>query len=309
MGYSPVRSGIFDICLTKNESMKYCAIVSFILATTLLIAQEPPVKKNEYKAVSLTYSTYAKPKFNDINQSSMLLDPATFDDVQRNMGITLQYSQMNFIQNYGIEYGIGMELMMISKRFNFSLSTNSALSNVSLDAYRSTLATVNIPLHYVHRIELGNRFTLFPKIGVDARVLITNPNTGGGSYTDSLNSLNYSVGFETTQYHSNGPFQNVFLNGMIGASLTWSMKKGGTFGLQLAFSTQIVRNTLLTRIHDVLYTQDGEVAFDSHHAGGGYYYYDEEGNQLYKEPGETSPFLAENKMTSFSVGLSYIFGK
>ena len=114
---------------------------------------------------------------------------------------------MNFIKNCGLEYGIGMELLMIGSRFHFNLPTTPDETNFRLNNGRTNTATVNIPLHYVHRIELGNRLTLFPKIGVDAKILITNPNVGTGIYTDSLNNLNYSVGFETTQRYENGPFQ------------------------------------------------------------------------------------------------------
>jgi hypothetical protein len=289
--------------------MKYSAIAILILLTSSLKAQEIPVKKNEYKAISFTYNSYAKPKFSNLYQSNVLIAPNTYDDLQRNIGISLQYSQMNFIKNCGLEYGIGMELLMIGSRFHFNLPTTPDETNFRLNNGRTNTATVNIPLHYVHRIELGNRLTLFPKIGVDAKVLITNPNVGTGIYTDSLNHLNYSVGFETTQHYENGPFQNIFLNGTIGAALTWSLKKGGAFGLQFSFSTQILRNTLLTRINNIVYKKDGEVVFDSNRVGGDFYYYNENGQLVYQPPSKTGDFLASNKMTHFSIGVSYLFGK
>lgn len=289
--------------------MKHLTLACLTLFTPFVRAQEIPVKKNEYKVISFTYNSYAKPKFSNLYQSNLLIAPNTYEDLQRNIGISLQYSQMNFIKNCGIEYGIGMELLMIGSRFNFNLPTSPDETNVRLSDIRQKTAAITIPLHYVHRIALGNRLTLFPKIGVDAKVLITNPDVGRGIYTDSLNNLNYSVGFETTQRYENGPFQNIFLNGMIGASLTWSMKKGGAFGIQLAFSTQILRNTLLTRINDIVYKKDGEVVYDSNRFGGDYYYQDENGQLVYQPPGKTSDFLASNKMTNFSIGVSYLFGK
>jgi len=289
--------------------MKTCAIAFLTLFAVSAHAQETPKKKNEYKVVSFTYSSYAKPQFSDLYQSTLLQAPDLYNDLERNMGITLQYSQMNFLKNYGIEYGIGMELMKIGTRFNFKLPTYPDETRVRLNDSRHDVVNVTIPLHYVHRIELGKGFTLFPKIGVDAKVLITNPDVGTGIYTDSLNSLHYNVGFETTQHYSNGPFQNVFLNGTIGAALTWSLKKGGAFGLQVSFSTQLIRNTLLTRINNITYKKDGEVVFDSNRFGADYYYQDENGNLLYQPPGKISDFLAENKMTNFSIGLSYVFGK
>ncbi len=296
--------------MKKNNPMKHLTLAFLTLFTPVVKAQEtPPVKKNEYKSISITYSSYAKPKFSNLYQSMLLLAPNMYEDLERNMGVTLQYSQMNFLKNCGMEYGIGMELMMIGSRFNFNLPTSPEETSIRLNDSRRNLATVNIPLHYVHRIELGNRFTLFPKIGVDAKVLIINPSVGTGIYTDSLNNLHYSVGFETTQRYANSHFQNVFLNGMIGASLTWSMKKGGAFGIQLAFSKQILRNTLLTRINDITYKKDGEVVYDSNHFGADYYYYDHNGQLVYHPPGKTSDFLASNKMTNFSIGVSYLFGK
>ncbi len=289
--------------------MKYSAIAILILLTFTTKAQEIPVKKNEYKVISFAYNSYAKPKFSNLYQSKLLLASDMYEDLERNMSVTLQYSQMNFIKNCGIEYGIGMELLMIGSRFNFNLPTYPDETSVRLNDSRMKVATVTIPLHYVHRIELGKRFTLFPKIGVDAKVLITNPSVGTGIYTDSLNKLNYSVGFETTQRYSNGPFQNVFLNGTIGAALTWSLKKRGAFGLQFSFSTQILRNTLLTRINNIMYKKDGEVVFDSNRFGGDFYYYNENGQLVYQPPSKTSDFLASNKMTHFSIGVSYLFGK
>lgn len=292
--------------------MKYCALAFLPLLTLSLKAQENPVKpvqKKEYKVISFTYSSYAKPKFSNLYQSNLLLAPNTYEDLQRNMGITLQYSQMNFIKNCGIEYGIGMELMMIGSRFNFDLPDYPDPIHVRLNDSRRNLAAVTIPLHYVHRIELGKDLTLFPKIGVDAKVLITNPAVGTGVYTDSLNNLNYSVGFENTQHYENGPFQNVFLNGTVGTMLTWSMKKGGSFGLSFAFSMQILRNTLLTRINNIVYKKEGEVVYDSNRAGGDYYYYNENGQLVYQPPSKASDFLASNKMTNFSIGISYLFGK
>lgn len=289
--------------------MKISATVLLSLLAVSVRAQEMPVKKNEYKSISITYSSYAKPRFSNLYQSNLLLAPDMYEDLERNMGVTLQYSQMNFIKNCGIEYGIGMELLMVGSRFNFTLPTSPDETSVRLSEIRQKTAAITIPLHYVHRIELGERFTLFPKIGVDAKVLIINPDVGRGIYTDSLNSLDYSVGFETTQRYSNSPLQNVFLNGTIGAALTWSLKKGGAFGFQFSFSTQLIRNTLLTRINNITYKKDGEVVFDSNRFGGDYHYQDENGQLVYQPPGKTSDFLASNKMTNFSIGISYLFGK
>jgi hypothetical protein len=289
--------------------MKYSAIAILILLTPSLKAQENPVKKNEYKVISFTYNSYAKPKFSNLYQSNLLIAPNTYEDLQRNIGMSVQYSQMNFIKNCGLEYGVGMELLMIGSRFNFNLPTSPEGTSFRLNNNRTNTAAINIPLHYVHRIELGNRLTLFPKIGIDAKVLIANPNVGNGIYTDSLNNLNYTIGFETTQRYENGSFQNVFLNGMIGTTLIWSLKKGGAFGIQLSFSTQIIRNTLLTRINNIVYEKDGEVVFDSNRFGGDFYYYNENGQLVYQPPSKTSDFLASNKMTHFSIGVSYLFGK
>ncbi len=290
--------------------MKHYAIASLILVINSVKAQDLPVKKNEYKVISITYSSYAKPKTSGLYNSDFMLNDQTYENVRRNAGITVRYSQMNFIKNFGIEYGIGVELMRISNQFNFTLpATNANRENVELSSMRTNVGSVIIPLYYVHRIELGNRLTLFPKIGVDAKVLITNPRVGHGVYTDSLNNLSYNVGYETTQRYENGPFQNVFLNGTIGTSLTWSMKKGGAFGLQFAFSVQLLRNTLLTRINEITYKRNGTVTYDSNQLEGDYYYFDENGNQLYNPGSKAIDFLAENKMTNFSIGLSYMFGK
>ncbi|TSJ41318.1 hypothetical protein [Fluviicola chungangensis] len=289
--------------------MKYCVITFFALFTASANAQEKPVKRNEYKAIGITYSSYAKPQSSSLYQTNLLQNPNTYDDVRRNIGVTFSYTQMNFIKNFGVEFGIGLELMMTDNSFRFTLPPLSDPTEMNLNDSRSNAGFVHIPLHYVHRIELKNRFTLFPKIGVDAKVLIINPEYGTGIYTDSLNNINYSLGYETTQLYSNGPFQNVFLNGMIGANLTWSTQKGATFGLQLAFSVQIIPNTLLTRIRDIQYKKDGEVVFDSNKFNGDYYYYDQNGQLVYQPPTKTSDFLAENKMTNFSIGVSYVFGK
>ena len=239
-----------------------------------------------------------------------MINDQTYANLRRNNGISLKYSQMNFIKNCGIEFGIGAELTSMSNAFNFTLQTvNSDRENVALSTIRSNIGSVIIPLYYVHRIELGKGFTLFPKIGVDAKLLITNPRVGRGVYTDSLNNLEYNVGYETSHRYENGPFQNVFLNGTIGTTLTWSMKKGGALGLQLAFSVQLLRNTLLTRINEISYKRNGVVTHDPNELLGDYYYYDEEGNYLYHPGSKPQDFLAENKMTNFSIGLSYVFGK
>lgn len=289
--------------------MKYYVIPFLVLFTASANAQEAPVKRNEYKTIGITYSSYVKPRASNLYQTDLLQNPNTFDDVRRNIGVTFSYTQMNFLKNFGIEFGIGLELMMTDNSFRFSLPPLLDPTEMKLNDSRSKAGFVYIPLHYVHRIELKNRFTLFPKIGVDAKVLITNPQHGTGIYTDSLNNLSYSLGYETTQLYSNGPFQNVFLNGMIGANLNWSTKKGATFGLQLAFSVQIIRNTLLTRIRDIEYKKDGEVVFDSNTYDGDYYYYDQNGQLVYQPPTKTSDYLAGNRMTNFSIGVSYVFGK
>lgn len=289
MVYTPVFIDFFGLCLKKNNPMKYCALAFLTLFTASLKAQETPLKsskRNEYKSFGITFSSYAKPTAPSLYNSNFMINDQTYDYLQRNSGFTLKYSQMNFIKNCGIEFGIGAEIMRISTNYYLTLPVyNASYENIELGATRSNIGAVVVPLYYVHRIELGKGFTLFPKIGVDAKVLITNPRTGSGVYTDSLNNLNYSVSFETTQHYENGPFQNVFLNGTLGTTLTWEMKKGGAFGLNLAFSMQLLRNTLLTRINNISLKREGIVTYES------------------------SDFLAQNRMTNFSIGVSYLFGK
>jgi hypothetical protein len=293
--------------------MKYCSLLVSLLLAASVQAQETPLnssKRNEYKSVGITYSSYAKPTATSLYNSDFLINDQTYDYLNRNTGFTLKYSQMNFIRNCGIEFGIGAEIMRINTNFYFSLPAyNASRENVELSSIRSNLGFVVIPLYYVHRIELGKGFTLFPKIGVDAKVLITNPRVGNGVYTDSLNNLNYSVGYETTQRYENGPFQNVFLNGTIGTTLTWSMKKGGAFGLNLAFSLQLLRNTLLTRINDITFKREGVVTYESDQLMGDYYYFDDNGVMQYYEGSPAIDFKAANRMTNFSIGVSYLFGK
>lgn len=289
--------------------MKYCTIAFLTLFAVSAKAQEIPVKKNEYKVISVTYSTYAKPTNSELYNSSFLINDQTYLNLRRNSGVSMKYTQMNFIKNCGIEFGIGAELMRMNNEFTFTLPTTANPQKTVLSSERSNVGSLVIPLYYVHRIELGKGFTLFPKIGVDAKVLITNPKVRRSVYADSLNNLSYSVGYETSQRYENGPFQNVFLNGTIGTSLTWSMKKGGTIGIQLAFSMQLLKNTLLTRINQISYKRDGVVTYESGQLQGDYYYYDENGNQQYYAGAPAIDFLAQNRMTNFSIGLSYAFGK
>ncbi len=293
--------------------MKYCSLLFLFFLAASVQAQETPLnslKRNEYKSVGITYSSYAKPTATSLYNSQFMVNDQTYDYLNRNTGFTLKYSQMNFIKNCGIEFGIGVEIMRINTNFYFSLPIyNASWENIELSTVRSNLGAVVIPLYYVHRIELGKGFTLFPKIGVDAKVLITNSSVVNGVYTDSLNNLSYSVRHETTQRYENGPFQNVFLNGTIGTTLTWSMKKGGAFGLNLAFSMQLLRNTLLTRIDNMTFKREGIVTYESSQLMGDYYYTDEDGSQQYFEGSPAQPFLAANRMTNFSIGVSYLFGK
>ena len=289
--------------------MKYCAIVFLMLITASAKAQEPQAKINEYKVVGITYSSYAKPEAAGLYSGSMLANRNMYADVRRNLGITLQYSQMNFIQNSGVEFGLGLELMLISTQFNFNLPTSPDETNIRLNAFRSQALNINLPLYYVHRIELGKGFTLFPKIGLDTKVLINWQDTRGGIYTDSLNSFHYSIGHVTDHAGGNMPLENVFFNGTIGASLAWATKNGATFGVHFTMSTQLFSNVLFTKMDNIIYKKDGEVAFDSNKAVADYYYYDEDGNQLYQPPGAMEPFLVKNRLSNFSIGLSYIFGK
>ncbi|MNJ97476.1 hypothetical protein D3C87_152260 [compost metagenome] len=275
--------------------MKYYSIVSFMLITASAKAQETPVKINEYKSFGITYSSYAKPKASDLYISQFLTQDRPYDYVRRNQGITVQYSQMNFIKNCGLEFGIGVELMLLNNEFNFTLSGIPSEKNTfKLNPARSSIANVILPLHYVHRIELGKGFTLFPKIGLDTKILFHRQTVEGSNFTDSENFLNYRVSHETTNSrynYSRTPLENVFFNGTIGFSLAWSTKKRAIFGIQFAFSKQLFRNTLLTRINNIVHKQNGQIAYDTT-----------------SDQHQSSDFLAENKMTNFSIGLSYMFG-
>lgn len=81
------------------------------------------------------------------------------------------------------------------------------------------------------------------------------------------------------------------------------------FGIHFAFGIQLLQNTLLTRINRITYKRNGQVSFDSKDLSGDYYYTDEDGNQQYYPGKPSKDFLAENRMTNFSIGVSYLFGK
>jgi hypothetical protein len=290
--------------------MKHIIIVTFIFLSGTIMAQISTSNKSEYKSIAVSFSSYSKPKAAELVHP--FYETATmYEDARRNLGISVNYSQMYFIKNMGLEYGIGIDLMFINNQYNIRIedsTSNYSSKIINLGSSRTMVGLVNLPLYYVHRIQLGKQLTLFSKIGINTKILAHSQKTGIGAGDWLANRVAYQVEYITSEGFSNFPLKNVIFSGAAGASLGWNLKNGNMLGIQLMLSTQLFQNSIMSKINDIVYTEDDVVHFGSEK----FYpthYYDNDGNLVINKSTDLGAHYAQHRISNFSLGMSYTFVK
>jgi hypothetical protein len=228
-----------------------------------------------------------------------------FENAKRNLGLGLNYSQMNFLGRSGIEYGLGAELMFMNgpSSIQFLDSTNNYAADVlSIDpGFRKIIGTINIPIYAVYKIDLGDRLTLFPKAGINAKMLVFSDRLGTGTYQDSSNNVRYQIEYQTEDSRS-----NVMLNSAFGTSLGWKLKNGDLLTFNVMVNIQLTYNSLVSKITNIVYEKDDVVHFDSENFYPAYTI-NSDGDIVVNSTTSSGPVSTEHRTTGFTFGVAYTF--
>ena len=289
--------------------MKNLLSAILILVSSVSLAQVRNSRSN-YQSVGVSLGIYSKPGKPSDLPTFLYSTPSTFDEAKRNLGLSLNYSQMNFIGNSGIEYGAGLELMFMNAPMNIRYidSVGSdyqpifGSEELNLNpGFRKVIAATNIPIYAVYKIELGKHLTLMPKAGVNAKILVYSDELGTGTYQDQDNRLSYNIRYQMEDSRS-----SVMLHSAFGTSLGWKMKNGDLITFNAMFNLQVTQNSLISKITDIEYLKDGELEFDSENVYPAYQT-GQNGEIIVNASTSSGPVYAEHKTSSLSLGISYNF--
>jgi hypothetical protein len=285
----------------KNATL----IILSLFLSGIGFSQTAGPKKSAYKSIGVAFLTYVKP------QRYQLFSPfqgADFlKDVKNNIGFSVTYSQLNFKNNSGIEYGIGGDLILINNEYNFNYQDSlTNFQEVKLTPYRTKVVTISAPVFYVHKFQISERLTFFSKTGLTTRLLIDGERIGLGRSTNSEN-LAYELAYTTAHAHGGISFPNFLYTGTAGGSLNWKMDNGNMISFDFLLNIQLFRNTILAEINSVVYEKDGVNVLDSDNYLPDHYI-DSNGNVIVNETSLGSN-LSKHSLTNLSIGISYKFMK
>lgn len=285
--------------------MKHILITLFILSYLSSFSQTTNSPKLKFKTVGISFQNYAKPQLG--NTLTLYVREKTFDNVKNNIGFSATYTQTNFIKNSGIEYGFGIDLMLINNEYNLSFQDSTHnLRYVKLTSLRTSVMTISAPIFYVHKIQLSERLTLFPKTGITARTMIHADKLSLGRNSET-EKVSHNLSYTTDNDLGNFPFSFLLFTWSVGTSFGWELDNGNMIGADISFSTRLFHNHLVSKINNIVYEKDGVTLLDSKNYRPDHYI-NSSGEVIVNETSLGSHF-AEHSLSNISIGISYKFIK